>query len=53
MTYFALQIMEEADYDLSYEDLWDELVVRLDTEGYDQEPQVEGKTTNKRRRLFT
>ena len=26
---------------------------RLETEGYDQEPQVEGKSANKRRRLFT
>jgi hypothetical protein len=31
----------------------DELVVRLDAEGFDQEPQVEGKATNTRRRLFT
>ena len=53
MSYFALQILEEANYRLSYADLWDQLVVRLDEEGYDQEPQVEGKSTNKRRRLFT
>jgi hypothetical protein len=53
MTYFALRTIEEANYDLSYEELWDTLVGRLETEGYDQEPQVEGKTANKRRRLFT
>ena len=53
MSYFALQIIEEADYKLTYEQLWDRLVSRLDEEGYDQEPQVEGKTGNKRRRLFS
>jgi hypothetical protein len=53
MSYFALQIIEEANYELSYQDLWDELVVRLATEGYDQEPQLEGKSTNKRRQLFS
>ena len=53
MTYFALEIMREANYRLSYAQLWDELVVRLESEGYDQEPQVEGKTTNKNRQLFS
>jgi hypothetical protein len=52
MTHFALQIMAEANYELTYADLWDELVVRLDEEGYDQRPQLEGRSTNKRRRLF-
>jgi hypothetical protein len=33
--------------------LWDALVVRLESEGYDQEPQVEGKRTNKQRQLFS
>ena len=53
MTYFALRTIEEANYDLTYDDLWDTLVGRLETEGYDQEPQLEGKSANKRRRLFT
>ena len=53
MTYFALRTIEEADYELTYEDLWEALVPRLETEGYDQEPQLEGKSTTKRRRLFT
>ncbi|HZB40324.1 MAG TPA: caspase family protein [Ilumatobacter sp.] len=53
MTYYALRIIEQANYDLSYEELWDQLVERLEIEGYDQEPQVEGKSSNKRRRLFT
>jgi hypothetical protein len=53
MSYFALQIIREANYELSYEDLWDRLVPRLEEAGYDQEPQVEGKSASKRRRLFT
>ena len=53
MTHFALEIIEEADYDISYADLWDRLVVRLEAEGFDQEPQVEGRSASKRRRIFT
>ncbi len=53
MTHFALEIIRAADYRITYDDLWDQLVVRLDAEGFDQEPQVEGKATNTRRQLFT
>jgi len=53
MTHFALAIIEEADYEISYADLWDRLVVRLEAEGFDQEPQVQGRSTSKRRKLFT
>lgn len=53
MTYFATEIIKAANYELSYAQLWDELVVRLQREGYDQEPQVEGKTTNKNRLVFS
>lgn len=53
MTYFALEIMNDANFRLSYAELWDQLVVRLESEGYDQEPQVEGTTTNKKRQLFS
>jgi metacaspase-1 len=53
MTYFALRTIEEANYDLTYADLRDALVDRIETEGYDQEPQLEGRSANKRRRLFT
>lgn len=53
MTYFALEIIKAANYKLSYADLWDQLVPRLETEGYDQEPQVEGKAANKNRQLFS
>lgn len=53
MTYFALQIIEEEHYRISFDRLLDELVVRLDEAGYDQEPQVEGKSRNRRRAVFS
>jgi hypothetical protein len=52
MTYFALEILRSANYDLTYRALWDALVVRLDQEGFPQEPQVEGKASAKKRRVF-
>lgn len=52
MTYFALDIIASANYRITYDELWDALVVRLDTEGYDQEPQVEGQATARRRQIF-
>ena len=53
MTYFATQIIAEANYQLTYAQLWDQLVVRLQQNGYDQEPQVEGKDASKDRLVFT
>jgi hypothetical protein len=53
MTFFALDILRAANYEITYQQLWDQLVVRLDEEGFPQEPQVEGKASAKRRRVFT
>ena len=53
MTYFATEIIAEANYQLTYAQLWDQLVVRLQQNGYDQEPQVEGKDASKDRLVFT
>ena len=53
MTYFALDILRAAGYKMTYHALWDALVVRLEQEGFAQEPQVEGKTSAKKRRVFT
>jgi metacaspase-1 len=53
MTYFALDVLRAADYRITYQDFWDEIVVRLDDEGFEQEPQVEGKESAKRRLMFT
>ena len=33
MTYFATEIIAEANYQLTYAELWDQLVVRLQTGG--------------------
>jgi hypothetical protein len=53
MTYFALDILRASGYSISYRELWDQLVVRLDEEGYPQEPQVEGKASAKKRKVFS
>lgn len=53
MTYHALQVIRDAEYDVTYTDLWKELVMRLEDAGYDQQPQLEGRSAGKRRRLFT
>lgn len=53
MTYFALDILRTADYRITYQALWDALVVRLEQEGFAQEPQVEGKASAKKRLVFT
>jgi metacaspase-1 len=53
MTHFALDIIAAANYRITYDDLWDALVVRLDVEGFDQEPQVEGRSTSRRRQIFS
>jgi hypothetical protein len=52
MTYFALQIIREANYNLTYSQLHSRLLSRIVT-GYPQHPQLEGKTENKRRQIFT
>ena len=53
MTYFALDILRAAAYRITYRAFWDEIVVRLEEEGFDQEPQVEGKDSAKQRLMFT
>lgn len=52
MTFFALDILRAARYRLTYAALSNELVVRLDEEGFDQEPQVEGKASARKRLVF-
>jgi hypothetical protein len=52
MTFFALDILQKAGYRITYKRFWDEIVVRLEEEGFDQEPQVEGKASAKRRLVF-
>jgi hypothetical protein len=53
MTYFALDIIRAADYRITYDELWNRLVVRMDQEGFDQEPQLEGRQSARNRALFS
>jgi len=53
MTATAIGVIKAAGYDLSYNALRAGLVAGLKKSQYDQEPQLEGRTTYKRRRLFS
>jgi hypothetical protein len=51
-TYFALQVIRQANYRLTYSQLHSRLT-SLITAGYPQHPQLEGKLENKRRQIFS
>ena len=53
MSYYAKQLIADAGYALTYGQLHRALVPTLQDANYDQEPQLEGKTSFKRRQLFT
>jgi len=53
MTYHALQVIREAEYDLTYAELHERMVPMIDDAGYPQHPQLEGRTENKSRRIFS
>ncbi len=53
MTYFALQCIREANYEITYNQLKTRLRHQLDEAGYPQHPQLEGKTLHKKKRIFT
>jgi hypothetical protein len=53
MTYYALQAIQAANYDISYAQLRSRLIYLLDEAGYPQHPQLEGSTANKKKRLFS
>ncbi len=53
MTYYALQAIRDANYQITYAQLVSRLNFLLDVGGYPQHPQLEGKRENKRRQLFT
>lgn len=52
-TYAAMTAIKGANYRISYAGLFRKLGPWLEHEGYDQEPQLEGKASFKRRQLFT
>lgn len=53
MTYFAIQAIREANYDITFSQLRSRLLYLLDEAGYPQHPQLEGSTANKKKRIFT
>jgi hypothetical protein len=53
MTYFALQAIRDANYQITYAQLHSRLRHLLDDASYPQHPQLEGKAANKKKQLFT
>ena len=53
MSYYAIEAIREANYNLTYADLHERLVASLADENYDQIPQLEGTDENKQRQIFT
>ena len=52
MTYHAIQAIRDANYRLTYAQLHARLQPLLDDAGYNQHPQLEGRTEHKRRQIF-
>ena len=52
MTYFALSVIREANYRITYSQLHARVNQLLSAAGYPQHPQLEGKASNKRRQIF-
>ena len=53
MSFYALQVIKDAGYRLTYAALATRLREALAVSNYDQEPQLEGKPSFKRRQIFT
>jgi hypothetical protein len=53
MSFYAMRVIEAANYRLTYEDLARRVKRRLTAAEFDQHPQLEGKDANKRRQIFT
>jgi hypothetical protein len=52
MTYFALQAIRQANYQITYAQLHTRMNYLLDEAGYPQHPQLEGRSQHKKRQLF-
>jgi len=52
MTYYAMQVIKDANYKITYHDLQRKLNTLLDKEGFPQHPQLEGKKENQNKQLF-
>ncbi|MCL4297978.1 MAG: caspase family protein [Anaerolineae bacterium] len=53
MTYYALKVIREVNYKITYQQLHTRLLYLLDDAGYPQHPQLEGRKTNKKRLIFS
>ncbi|MFX1411682.1 MAG: caspase family protein [Promethearchaeota archaeon] len=53
MTYFALQAIRAANYEITYRQLHTRLGFLIDDGGYPQHPQLEGRQANKKRQIFS
>jgi hypothetical protein len=53
MTYYALQAIKEANYEITWQQLHSRLLYLIDEGGYPQHPQLEGKLINKKKLIFT
>lgn len=52
MTYYALQTIQEANYQITFQQLIERLQFLIDNEGFNQHPQLEGKAENKEKMIF-
>jgi hypothetical protein len=53
MTYFAQQAIREAQYTLTWQQMYTRLAYLIDDAGYPQHPQLEGQESNKKRPIFS
>lgn len=53
MTFYAIQAITDADYQLTYAELHEALLPLLEDENFDQVPQLEGKAEHKQKQIFT
>ena len=53
MSYYAIEAIKEGGKDLTYAELHESLVSKLEDENYDQVPQLEGRDEFKNRKIFT
>lgn len=53
MTFYAIQAITDAAYQLTYAELHEALLPLLEDENFDQVPQLEGKAERKQKQIFT
>ncbi|HKO44833.1 MAG TPA: caspase family protein [Pyrinomonadaceae bacterium] len=53
MSYYAIEVIREAGNNITYAELHERLLEKLEEENYDQVPQLEGTDENKNRQIFT